>query len=148
MEVAVYDTFKCFIHKFFTIRDSRGWGKIDYVDLGQLILAKNWKLLHQKWCKSQFFKYIFSIFCFNELAQINRIYLPPTPGVPNSEKFMENVFESIKYSHFQKVVILSISIHSFNILPKVLNPKCYTILESIFDALWGGKVKCSTFRSF
>ena len=82
------------------------------------------------------------------MAQINRIYLPPTPGVPNSEKFMENAFESIKYSHFQKVVILSISIQSFNILPKVLNPKCYTILESIFDAYEGGKVKSTTFRSF
>ena len=61
---------------------------------------------------------------------------------------MENAFESIKYSHFQKVVILSISIQFFNILPKVLNPKCYTILESIFDAYEGGKVKSTTFRSF
>ena len=58
-------------------------------------------------------------FLLSELAQINRIYLPPTPGVPNSEKFMENAFESIKYSHFHKVVILSISIQSFNILSKV-----------------------------
>ena len=58
-------------------------------------------------------------FCLDELAQINRIYLPPTPVVPNSEKFMDNVFESIKYIHFLKVVILSISIQSFNILPKV-----------------------------
>ena len=33
------------------------------------------------------------------------IKLPPTPRIPNSEKFMENAFESIKYSHFQKVVI-------------------------------------------
>ena len=37
LKVAVFDTFKCFIHKFLTIRDSRGWGKIDSVDLGQLI---------------------------------------------------------------------------------------------------------------
>ena len=32
--MAVFDTFKCFIHNFFSIRDSRGWGKIDYVDFG------------------------------------------------------------------------------------------------------------------
>ena len=82
------------------------------------------------------------------MAQINRIYLPPTPGVPNSEKFMENAFESIKYSHFQKVVIFSISIQSFNILSKVKNPKFYTILESIFDALKDDKVRISTFKSF
>ena len=61
---------------------------------------------------------------------------------------MENVFKSIKYSLFQKFVILSISTQSFNILPKVINPKCYTILESIFDAYEGGKVKSTTFRSF
>ena len=58
-------------------------------------------------------------FLLDELAQINRIYLPPSPVVPNSENFVENAFESIKYSHFQKVVILSIFIQSFNILPKV-----------------------------
>ena len=37
-----------------------------------------------------------------------------TPGVGGSEKFMDNAFESIKYSHFQKVVILSIFIQAFN----------------------------------
>ena len=59
-------------------------------------------------------------------------YFPPTPGVPNSENFMDKAFKSMKYSYFQKVVILSISIQSFNILSISLS--CYTILESIFDA--------------
>ena len=92
---------------------------------------------------------IISQFCgLDELALINRVYLPLTHGVGGSEKFIDNAFESIKYSHFQKVVILSIFIQSFNILPKVKNSKCYTILESIFDAYEGGKIKITTSRSF
>ena len=39
------------------------------------------------------------------MAQINRIYISPTPGVPNTEKIMDKGFESIKYSHIKKVVI-------------------------------------------
>ena len=35
--MAVFDTFKCFIHKFFNSMDNKGWGKIDYVDLGHII---------------------------------------------------------------------------------------------------------------
>ena len=34
--MAVVDTFKCIIRKIFTVRDSRGWEKIDYVDLGHV----------------------------------------------------------------------------------------------------------------
>ena len=79
------------------------------------------------------------------MAPINLIYLPLTDGVPDGEKFVDNAFENIQYSHFLKVVILSIFIQSFNIFPKVKNSKCYTILESIFDAYEGGKVKSSTF---
>ena len=33
LKVAVFDTFKCIFHKFFTIGDSRGWGKF-YFCLG------------------------------------------------------------------------------------------------------------------
>ena len=94
------------------------------------------------------FKCNISNFCKNEMAPINLIYLPLTLGVPNGEKFVDKAFKSIKYSHFPKVDILAIFIQSFNILPKALNPKCYTILESIFDAYEGGKVKSTTFRSF
>ena len=82
------------------------------------------------------------------MTQINIIYLSLTPGVPDGEKFVDKAFKSIKYSHIQKVVILAIFIQSFNILPKVYNPKFYTISESIFDALKGDKVKRSTFKSF
>ena len=82
------------------------------------------------------------------MAPINLIYLPLTLGVPDGEKFVDKAFKSIKYNHFQKVVNLAIFSQSFNILPKVWNTKCYTILESIFDTLQGGKVKRSTFRSF
>ena len=53
------------------------------------------------------------------MAQINIIFSPPTPVVPDSEKLMDNAFKSIKYSHFQKAVILAIFIQSFNILSKV-----------------------------
>ena len=62
---------------------------------------------------------IFNFFCLDELAQINIIYLPATPKVPDGEKFMDKAFKSIKYSHFKKVVILAIFIKFFNILPKV-----------------------------
>ena len=82
------------------------------------------------------------------MTQINIIYLSLAPGVPDGEKFLDKAFKRIKYSHFQKAVILAIFIQYFNILPKVLYPKCHTILESIFDAYEGGKVKNSTFRSF
>ena len=47
------------------------------------------------------------------MAQINRIYISPTPGVPNTEKIMDIAYKSIKYSHIQKVVNLSIFIQSF-----------------------------------
>ena len=34
-------------------------------------------------------------FWLNELAQINIIYLPPTPRVPDGEKFMDKALQSI-----------------------------------------------------
>ena len=64
--------------------------------------------------KSPFFKCNISNFCENEMAPINLIYLPLTLGVPNGEKFVDKAFKSIKYSHFQKVVILAIFLQSFN----------------------------------
>ena len=97
-------------------------------------------------------KSVFQVYYLNFLLRwvgpSQNNHFPPPLGVPNSEKFMDKAFKSIKYSHFQKVVILSIFVQSFNILPKVLNPKCYTILETIFDAYEGDKVKNTTFRSF
>ena len=50
--------------------------------------------------KVSFFKYIISIFCLDELAQINIIYLWPTPRVPIGEKIMDKALKSIKYSLF------------------------------------------------
>ena len=100
LNVAVFDTFKGFIHKFFTIRDSRGQGKIDYVDLGHLFWAKNWNITLGKQTFSSFLVEKFSIFCLDELAQINIIYLWPTPRVPVGEKFMDKALKSIKYSLF------------------------------------------------
>ena len=67
----------------------------------------------------RFFECNISIFGLDELAQINMIYLPPTPRVPDGEKFMDKAFKSFKYSHIQKVVIIAIFIQSFNILSKV-----------------------------
>ena len=47
------------------------------------------------------FSIIFGQVIFNyELAQINIIYLPPIPRVPDGEKIVDKAFKSIKYSHF------------------------------------------------
>ena len=98
--MVVFDTSKCFIHKFFIIRDSTGWSKIDYVDMDQLSEAKNWNITLEKWAFPSFLVKWFSIFGLDELAQINIIYLPPTPRVPDGEKIVDKAFKSIKYSHF------------------------------------------------
>ena len=46
------------------------------------------------------FSIIFGQVIFNfgldELAQINIIYLPPTPRVPDGEKIVDRAFKSIK----------------------------------------------------
>ena len=112
--MAVFDTFKCFIHKFFTIRNSTGWSKIDYVDMDQLTQAKNWNITLEKWTFSSLLVKWFSIFCLDELAQINIIYLSATSKVPDSDKFIDKAYKSIKYSHYEKVFILAIFIQSFN----------------------------------
>ena len=70
-------------------------------------------LLHHLWYS------IFLIFCLDEFAQINKIYLPLNPRVPDDEKFMDKAFKSIKYSQFKKVLILAIFLQFFNIFPKV-----------------------------
>ena len=82
------------------------------------------------------------------MTQINIIYLPPNPGVHAVEKFMDRAFKVANMAPLRTVVVFAVFIPYFNILPKVLYPKCHTILESIFDAYEGGKVKNSTFRSF
>ena len=47
MKVTVFHTFKCFIHKVFTIRDSRGWGKISNTLLWAIEYSINQILSHE-----------------------------------------------------------------------------------------------------
>ena len=47
------------------------------------------------------FGVVFLIFCLDEMAQINKINLPPNP------KFKDKAFKSIKYSHFKKDVFIN-----------------------------------------
>ena len=82
------------------------------------------------------------------LFQINIIYLPPTPGVPISEKFMDKAFKSIKYCLFQKVVILSISIQSFNILPKVTTPSVIPFWRAFLMPMKGARSKVQLSGNF
>ena len=75
------------------------------------------------------------------MTQINIIYLPLKPGVHAVEKFMDRALKVSNMAPLRTVVIFAVIIQYFNILPKVLYPKCHTILESNFDAYVGGKVK-------
>ena len=78
-------------------------GLLGAVDLGHIIQAKNENYFTKNDEKVSFSSTFIS--CIDEMAQINRIYISPTPGVSNTEKIMDKGFESIKYSHIKKVVI-------------------------------------------
>ena len=90
----------------------------------------------------------FSRFSISGWVYMYTIFLPQPPGLLNSEIFSMKVSKSAQISFSKNSTILIISQWLKTILPKVLDPKCYTILESFFDAHTGSKVNRSTFRSF
>ena len=114
-----FATFKPF--GLFQYQELQGLGEGRLCWFGSHYLSKKLKITLPKMMKKSFFQVYLLKFLLRWIGpnQQNLIYFPPTPGVPNSEKYVDNAFESIKYSHFQKVVILSILIQSFKILPKV-----------------------------
>ena len=65
------------------------------------------------------------------------IILPPPPGLLNSTISSIKVSKSAQSSSSKNDVISTTSQWQKNILPKDLDPKCYTILEIFFDALQG-----------
>ena len=76
------------------------------------------------------------------------IILPLTPRLLNVQKLYQKVPISLQNRLSKSVVILTFFKELFSMLPKALDPKCYTISESYFDVLKGGMVNRSTFRSF
>ena len=75
-------------------------------------------------------------------------FLPPPRGLLNSKTFSIKVSKSAQSSSSENDVVLTTPKWQKTIHPKDLDPKCYTILESYFDALQGTKVQRTLFRSF
>ena len=80
------------------------------------------------------------IFCESEWVQKFIIILPLTPGLLNAVKFSEYVPRSLQNSLLKNADILPTFKEHFSMLPKFLDPKCYTISETYFDVLQGSKV--------
>ena len=76
------------------------------------------------------------------------IILPLTPRLQNAEKFYQKVLISLQNWSLKIVGILTFFKELFSMLPQALDHKWYTISESYFDVLQGGKVNRSLFRSF
>ena len=117
--------------KLFGGFDDRWTNRQTFVNV-ELLLRLKMELLHLK-------KGLLYHFCLYEVAKINTIYLSMTIEVPDGEKSMDEAFKSITTTF--KMCLLVIFIQSFIIISK--NNKCYSILEIIFGALQGGKVKNS-----
>ena len=116
--------------------------------LGAPTLSRQIVVSLKNWHFGPFSGLKFSRFSISGWVYMYTIFLPPPPGLLNSEIFSKTVSKNAQSSSSKNSTILTMSHRLKTILPKVFDHKCYTILESYFEGLEGSMVKMCAFGSF